>query len=61
MTKRAFTGRMLVDNLRLFRCLAVEHEWDEASSSLVSVKDTTPSTTGNVLFVLIVAREERGL
>ena len=41
MTKRAFTGRMLVDNLRLFRCLAVEHEWDEASSSLVSVNDTT--------------------
>ena len=24
-----------------FKCLAVEHEWDEASSSLVSVKDIT--------------------
>ena len=39
ITKRAFTGRMWGDNLCFFRCLAVEHEWDEASSSLVSVKD----------------------
>ena len=41
MTKRASTGRVRGDNLCFFRCLAVEHEWDETRSSLVSVKDTT--------------------
>ena len=61
ITKRPSTGKMWDDNLCFFRCLVVEHEWDEASSRLVSVKDTTPSTTGNVLFVLMVAGEERGL
>ena len=40
MTERASTGKMWGDNLCFFRCLAVEHEWDETSSSLVFVKDT---------------------
>ena len=34
MTERASTGRMWGNNLCFFRCLAVEHEWDEASSYL---------------------------
>ena len=41
MTKRASTGRIWGDNLCLFRCLAVEHEGDEASLSSVSVTDIT--------------------
>ena len=40
MTRRASTGKMWGYNLCFLRCLAVEHEWDETSSSLVFVKDT---------------------
>ena len=65
MTKRASTEKMWGDNLCFFSYLAVEHEWDETSSSLVFVKENNrrrfPPTTGNVSSALIVAREERGL
>ena len=41
VTKRALTGKNWGNNRCFFRCLVVEHDLDQSSSSLVSVKDTT--------------------
>ena len=60
MTKKRQTGKMWGDNLCFFRCLAVEHEWDEANSALVSVnrRNSPPQQATHRLYSLWQEKRE---
>ena len=60
MTKRRQTGKMWGDNLCFFRCLAVEHEWDETNSALVSVdrRNSPPQQATHRLYSLWQEKRE---